>query len=120
MATPLESYLMEMREIRATGAGVRETSFYPALSNLLNEIGKELKPKVSCVMNLANTGGGIPDGGLFTADQIRKQDKEPTKGQLPSRGAMEVKGPADDVNKIAGSEQVKRYVNEYGSERAHV
>jgi hypothetical protein len=40
---PLECYLKELRDIRATGAAVAETSFYSALSNLFNEIGKGLK-----------------------------------------------------------------------------
>ena len=69
---PLEAYLKEMRDIHSTGAAVAETSFYPALSGLFNEIGKTLKPKVRCVVNPANAGAGIPDGGLFTADQFQR------------------------------------------------
>jgi hypothetical protein len=34
--------LKDFGEIRSTGVGVAETSYYPALSNLLNEIGKTL------------------------------------------------------------------------------
>ncbi len=111
---PLETYLKELRDIRSTGAAVAETSFYPALSTLLNEIGKTLKPKVRCVINLANRGGGIPDGGLFTAEQLKKDDPNPLAGQLPARGVVEVKGPADDLDKLARSEQVKRYSDTYG------
>jgi hypothetical protein len=110
---PLETYLKEMRDIRSTGAAVAETSFYPVLSNLVNEIGKTLKPKVRCVINIANRGAGLPDGGLFTADQLKKNDLNPMLGQLPERGAIEVKGPADDVPKIARSKQVKDYVATY-------
>ena len=112
---PLETYLKDLHEIRSTGAAVAETSFYPVLSNLLNEIGKNLKPKVRCVINIANRGAGLPDGGLFTADQFQRQaDAAPKQGQLPARGVMEVKGPGDDVRKIARSEQVKRYSAKYG------
>ena len=112
---PLESYLRELRDIRSTGAAVAETSFYPVLSNLLNEIGRDLKPKVRCVINIANRGAGLPDGGLFTPDQFQKAtDAAPLPGQLPARGVLEVKGPADDVRKTARSEQVQRYVAEYG------
>jgi hypothetical protein len=32
--------LKEILAIRATGAAIAEVSYYPALSNLLNEIGK--------------------------------------------------------------------------------
>jgi hypothetical protein len=109
---PLETYLKDLRDNR--GAGVAETSGYPALSNLLNEIGKTLKPKVRCVINIANAGAGIPDGGLFTADQIRKDDPNPITGQLPARGVVEVKGPADDVHTIARGEQVRKYFAKYG------
>jgi len=110
---PLETYLKDLRDNR--GAGVPETSGYPALSNLFNEIGKTLKPKVRCVINPANVGAGIPDGGLFTADQFqRAADAEPKQGQVPERGVVEVKGPADDVPAIARSEQVKKYSAKYG------
>ena len=89
----VEEYLTELRDIRASGTGVAETSYYPALSNLFNAVGKTLKPKVRCVMNLKNLGAGMPDGGLFTADQFQRQsDGAPKAGQLPARGAMEAKG----------------------------
>jgi len=103
-----------MREIHSTGAAVAETSYYPAMSNLLNEIGKTLKPRVRCVVNPANRGAGLPDVGLFTAEQIRKNDPNPMQGQLPARGVLEVKGPAEDLAKVARSDQVKRYSEKYG------
>lgn len=114
MANPFEAYLKELHEIHSTGAAVAETSYYPALSNLLNEIGKTLKPKVRCVVNPANRGAGLPDVGLFTAEQLRKSDLNPMQGQLPARGVLEVKGPAEDVMKVAQSEQVRRYSAKYG------
>lgn len=49
----LETYLRELRDIRSTGAGVKETSYYPALSNLFNELGKTLSPRVRCIITLA-------------------------------------------------------------------
>jgi hypothetical protein len=58
-----ETYIRDLQEIRATGAAVKETSYYGALEKLLNELGnaKELKPKVRCVMQLKNIGGaGMP------------------------------------------------------------
>ncbi|MCX7424744.1 MAG: N-6 DNA methylase [Planctomycetia bacterium] len=111
----LEEYLSELSAIRATGAAVPETSYYPALSNLFNAIGGTLKPKVRCVINIKNQGAGIPDGGLFTADQFQRQgDGEPKPGQLPARGAIEAKGTKPDVSAIAASDQVKEYVKRYG------
>ena len=44
---PLEAYLKDLYDHRGTGSNVAETSFYPALSTLLNEIGGRLKPKRS-------------------------------------------------------------------------
>ena len=113
--TPLETYLKELHQIRSTGAAVAETSFYPALSSLFNEIGKSLSPKVRCVINIANRGAGLPDGGFFTAEQFqRSADAEPRRGQLPERGALEVKPPSLDVREIIATEQVNRYCVEYG------
>jgi len=67
--TPLETYLRELRDIRSSGAGVKETSYYPALSNLLNEVGRRLKPCVRCIINLANRGTSLLDIRLFTSRQ---------------------------------------------------
>lgn len=111
----VENFLHELREIHATGASVPETSFYPVLSSLFNELGKTLKPRVRCVIHLANRGAGLPDGGFFTASQFqRASDAEPKPGQLPERGAMEVKSPAEDVAAIARTRQVRDYCDRYG------
>ncbi len=111
----LEEYLSELKAIRATGAGVSETSYYPCLSNLFNAVGKTLKPKVRCVMNLKNLGAGMPDSGLFTADQFQRQaDGAPKSGQLPARGALEAKGTKPGTRTIAASEQVRQYLGTYG------
>jgi len=47
-------------------------------------MGSKLKPKVTAIINLRNTGGGIPDGGLFTAPQLKGWDlgSDPLQGQL--------------------------------------
>jgi hypothetical protein len=109
---PVEVYLTELRDIRASG-GVPETSGYPALSSLLNDIGHKLKPKVRCTINPKNAGAGIPDGGLFTPNQFPKGEHEPLPGQLPARGAIEVKPTSDDAHAVAQSEQVRRYLEKY-------
>lgn len=111
---PLETYLRELRDIRSSGAAVKETSYYPALSNLLNEVGKKLKPRVRCIINLANRGAGLPDGGLFTPDQFQKpSDAEPLPGQLPARGVIEVKPTKDDAWVIAEGKQISGYWGKY-------
>jgi len=112
----LEAYLEALRLIRSSGAAVPETSYYPALSNLLNEAGRTLKPRVRCIMHLKNTGGGIPDGGLFTADQFaRASALEPVQGAPPSRGAIEAKPPKDDAFLTADTKQVSKYWTTYGA-----
>jgi hypothetical protein len=113
---PVEAYFSSLRDIRNSGAGVAEVSYYPALKALLDEVGKHLKPKVVAVMQLRNTGSGNPDGGLFTQPQLKNWDPgvDPLTGQLPARGAIEVKGTGDDIFGIAESEQVARYVERYG------
>jgi hypothetical protein len=111
----LQEYLTELNQIRATGAAVEETSYYPALANLFNAVGRTLRPKVRCNLHPRNQGAGIPDGGLYTADQFQRQSAgQPKPGQLPSRGAIEVKGTKRDVIAIADSEQVAGYLKTYG------
>ena len=67
------------------------------------------------MINLHNQGAGLPDGGLFTADQFQKGiDLEPLPGQLPGRGAIEVKSVAADLDQFAASEQVAKYLAKYG------
>ena len=112
-----ETYLRDLRTIHSTGQAVAETSYYGPLASLLNEVGKTLRPRVHAVINLQNRGAGIPDGGLFSHDQLRADDdaaQELSTGQVPSRGVLEVKGTAADVEQTADSEQVKRYLARYG------
>ena len=112
---PLQAYLSELQAVRASAAGVKETSYYPAVSGLFNAVGKTLKPAVRCIINLKNTGAGIPDGGFFTPDQFGKAAEESLRpGLLPARGVLEVKGAGDDIAKIAASDQVDKYWARYG------
>jgi hypothetical protein len=139
----LETYLSDLRDMRLSGEGVSELSYYPALRALLEEVGNGLRPKVRCFMNLRNRGAGLPDGGLFTADQVRgaqaaKGTRAPTTeapasapfgapfraatdipdfgllgGQKPARGAIEVKPPSVAIDIVASSEQVRGYLEVY-------
>jgi hypothetical protein len=112
---PVESFLSKLAEIRASGHATDETSYYPALEPLLVEIGKRLKPKVVPVLQLKNRGAGQPDGGLFTKDQIRGSAlPEDFTIQPPNRGAVEIKGAAEDLGHTIQSEQVKKYLKAYG------
>ena len=111
MSDAVETYLQELRDLHLCGAAVPETSYYPALSNLLNEVGKPLK--VRCIINPASQGSGIPDGGFYTKDQFPKSGPVPPAGVKPARGVLEVKPPAQNVAEVAGGEQVLRYLEGY-------
>jgi hypothetical protein len=111
----LEDFLIAVRDIHHSGAGVAETSYYGAVEGLFNAAGGTLSPKVRCILSLANRGAGIADGGLFTAEQFRRTgEDEPLRGQGPSRGAMEVKPPEHALEKLARSDQARKYLDEYG------
>jgi hypothetical protein len=104
-----------MRAIHRTGEATAETSYYGALVQLLNEVGATLSPSVTCVLTTKNRGAGIPDGGLFVTRQAVTEDGEAALlARAPERGVMEVKGPAQDVTRVARSPQVIRYLERYG------
>lgn len=112
---PVEAYFRDIRDIRSTGAGVPETSYYGSLERLLNAVGKTLTPKVRAVINLANRGAGIPDGGLFTASQFQRgATAAPAAGATPERGVIEVKPTHDDALVTSRGSQVSRYWKRYG------
>ncbi len=114
MHEEIRQYLRDMHDIHASGAAIPETSYYPALGRLFNAAGAKLQPKVTFIQHPRNVGAGIPDAGLFTEDQ-RKRDREQAASgaQLPARGAMEIKPPTDDVAQIAKTKQVRDYVGVY-------
>ncbi len=107
----VEEYLTDLRRLRASGGATGELSTYPALSNLLNAAGATLRPKVFCVVELANQGAGHPDMGLYATGQVQRG--RPRTGQSPERGVVEVKGPGDDAWMTAESDQVSGYWDKY-------
>ena len=111
---PLETYLQDLAQTRAAGANVPELSFYPALKDLLDAAGKELKPKVQSILSLKNQGAGLPDGGLFTASQLRNVPFDKILEQTPERGAIEVKSPKLNALEVAQEPQVIGYAQRYG------
>ena len=108
----VETYLTELRRVRASGGATGERSSYGPLANLLNAVGATLRPKVFCVAELADQGAGHPDFGLFTARQVQRG--RPRHGQAPERGVVEVKTPRDSTRATAVREQVSRYWGRYG------
>ena len=111
LATAVEAYFADLRQIRASGGATAERSYYPPLTNLLNAVGGTLKPKVFCVSELAQQGADHPDLGLYAAKQV--QQGKPREGQAPECGVVEVKPASDDAWLTAEGDQVSKYWNKY-------
>jgi len=110
----LERYLSDLRDIRSSGAAVKETSYYGPLATLLNAIGQTLTPKVRCIVTLKNQGAGLPDGGFFTADQLqRTAAADALPGQLPARGVIEVRSTSNNAWVTSAGPQVSKYWGKY-------
>jgi hypothetical protein len=75
-----ETYIRDLQEIRATGAGVKEKSYYVALGNLLNELAKDAKARVekTDLPALETLRKALEEalGITFTGDR-----KDPKKGE---------------------------------------
>ncbi|MCB9449787.1 MAG: N-6 DNA methylase [Anaerolineaceae bacterium] len=114
-ATILHDYLTDLRRIRKTGQAVPETSYYGAMETLFNTVGQGLEQPVFCVLNPRNRGAGIPDGGLFldvASEEVRVD--RPGFGRQPERGVIEAKPTSQDIDELAQSEQVRKYLAQYG------
>jgi hypothetical protein len=110
--TSLETYIHELRQARPVA--VNETSYYGALSNLFNAVGDRLKPKLRYVITPKGQGAGLPDGGLYTATQLRRNAEASPATTPPERGCVEAKGLKEDVEEIAKRPQVQKYLERYG------
>ncbi len=110
----IETFFTDLRDTHLSGVGVKETSYYPYLANLLNTLGKKLKPRVRCIIHPHSIGAGLPDGALITTDQKSSAEDPLADGLVPSRGVVEIKSPEADASATANSEQVKKYVAKYG------
>ena len=107
----VEDYFTDLRRIRTSGGATGERSYYPPLNNLFDAVGATLKPKVFCVVELAQQGAGHPDFGLYAARQVQRG--RPREGQIPECGVVEVKPAGDDAWLTADSAQVSRYWTRY-------
>lgn len=105
-------FFESVRRVHALGAGTPETAYYPALHSLFEAVGNSLKPRVFALSQLANTGSGSPDYGLFSASQIQRG--EPRPGQMPERGVVEVKSVSDGSLFAGTPAQISKYYDAYG------
>ena len=111
LTATVEAYFEDLRRLRASGGATDERSSYVPLANLLNAVGGSLKPKVFCVIELADQGSGHPDMGLYAAKQVQKG--KPRQGQVPERGVVEVKSAKVALGSTEVREQVNRYWSRY-------
>ena len=74
----VETYLGDLRRIRASGGATAETSSYTPLENLLNAVGAGLKPKVFCVGELVDQGAGA--SGLWAVCGKAGAARRPAEG----------------------------------------
>lgn len=115
MPSPLDLYLDEIRRVRETGAGTRETSYYPAAAIVLNAVGAALKPRVYCLHHPTGAAG-TPDFGLFEQRQFRGSEPPTWNGTIvPERGVVELKGASHSIATLVNSPQVRdQYLPAYG------
>lgn len=110
----LKTYLGQMSRIKGSGEATDEASFYPALAELLNGVGSELKPSVHCVMTPKNRGSGTPDGALFLKRHFDLSAGGRTvEIRAPERGVIEAKGLSMNMRRLRDSKQVAKYLDRY-------
>lgn len=109
----VEAYLARMLEIRGTGGATKETSYYSAFENLMNEVGRGLNPHVICNGQLRNQGAGHPDFGLYVRSQCSGGAPKSGQGEVPERGVVEVKSLGDDSWQTSKGAQATKYFDHY-------
>ncbi len=112
----LHRFLRSVSAIHATGGAVAETSYYPAVARLLEDVGATLNPRVRPVIHVRDQGSGIPDGGLFVERPAGPLASipDPMEMSAPERGVIEVKPPSRDLAKTVTTAQVRKYLDRYG------
>jgi len=115
VTAPAREFLAEVHRVRASGGGTGERSFYGAFQNLVNAVGRSLKPKVFCVNELADLGAGRPDFGFYSADRLPRDiaGGDPL-ATPPDRGVVEMKAPGDDLWSTLRGPQLEAYWYRYG------
>jgi hypothetical protein len=122
--SPLIAYLSKLGSKAAVVGTGKETTHYGALTELLESVGASLKPKIIPIQHPPDVGAGVPDFGLYSADQVKRAQKDVSKTnadyhqhlskELPAVGVVEVKSPADDAWLTVDGPQVTKYWGKYG------
>jgi len=113
--SPLDLYLDTVQQIQRLRAGTGETSYYPAITAVMNAVGAALRPRVFCLHHPSGSAG-IPDFGLFEHTLFRRDDAPAwTDAVTPDRGVIEVKGTRHKIDTLIASDQIRRqYLPLYG------
>lgn len=98
----VQSFLGEVRQVRASGLGTQEQSFYPAVNTLLTELGAKGRPARQVLAHPAGVAGNFPDVALYERDS--------NVLVLP----VEVKPAETDLSWLAASTQASRYARTFG------
>lgn len=103
-------YFTDMAVLLNSGETTPELSFYSALTNILNEVGKTVSPSFVCIPQPQDIGDGHPDFVL--------REREQVQGDAPMYGAMEVKSASEDITNPfedgRRGKQMKKYLKRYG------
>jgi hypothetical protein len=103
MSAYLLNFLNDVHRVQQSGKATDERSYYGPLNTLFEALGESLRPNVHPIQDVASQGDtGHPDFLLQATNN----------GDI--RAAVEVKGTADDLSAIIASDQVGKYLNEYG------
>lgn len=93
MAHPLDGYLRELKELHDSRLAQDEPPYYRHLAALLDAVGRSLQPAVRCVIHPRSIGAGLPDGGLFTRDQLDKTPGGRWRAAIPAGGRWRSRVP---------------------------
>ena len=69
-ATAVEAYFIDLGWVHVPGGTTGERSSYGPLANLPNSVGATLKPKVSCVDDLAGQRASCCDFGFYEGTEV--------------------------------------------------
>lgn len=96
------SYLASVREVRKSGLGTAEQSFYPAVNSLLTDLGQHGVPQRLVLAHPAGVSGDLPDVALY----------EETSNVLVL--PVEVKPASTNLDRLIRSAQAARYARTFG------
>ncbi len=99
---PVQTFLGAVRQVRASGLGTAEQSYYPAVNMLLSQLGAQGRPARQALAHPAGVDGDFPDVALYELSS--------NVLVLP----VEVKPADTDLDQLIRSAQASRYARTFG------